>query len=71
MRILLRWLSYHYLFTQIQLTVTESKMALRTGIMDGRVPEELESSEERRLILIILHCVSVSTFYAELIPSVT
>ena len=69
--VLLRWLSYHYLFNRIQLTVTESKMALRTAIMDGRVPEGLKSSEEWRLILIILHCVISQHFQSRMIPPVT
>lgn len=62
MQILLRWLSYHYLFNRIQLTVTGSKMALTTGIVDGRVPAGRKISEEWKLILVILHCVLVSTF---------
>lgn len=42
MQLLLRWLSYHYLFNRTELTVTRSKMALRTGIMDERAPKVLE-----------------------------
>lgn len=42
MQILLRWLSYHYLFNRTELTVTRSKMALRTRIMDERAPKVLE-----------------------------